>query len=154
MIDAPWLGCGATMHRCLRRASMLAGWTQPRGLLERGNRALLLTLGLLTLGAWVLTIYHMQMAHTPTGTAHAATGDTGGMVAAPMHGAIHLAATGMVGAGWSLVAFATFVVTWTVMMAAMMFPAAAPLLLLYRAVATHRRSRGDAFAPTWVFATG
>ena len=40
------------------------------------------------------------------------------------------------------------------MMAAMMFPAAAPLLLLYRAVATHRRSRGDAFVPTWVFATG
>ena len=132
---------------------MRAGWTRPGRLLERGNRALLLALGLLTLGAWVLTIYHVQTAHTPMGTTHAATGDTGGMAAATMHGAIDLAATGMVGAEWSRAAFATFVVTWTVMMAAMMFPAAAPLLLLYRAVATHRRSRGDAFVSTWVFAT-
>jgi predicted metal-binding membrane protein len=133
---------------------MRAGWTRPGRLLERGNRALLLALGLLTLGAWVLTIYHVQTAHTPMGTTHAATGDTGGMAVATVHGAIDLAATGMVGAEWSRAAFATFVVTWTVMMAAMMFPAAAPLLLLYRAVATHRRSRGDAFVPTWVFATG
>ena len=105
---------------------MLAGWAHPRRLLERRNRALLLTLGLLTVGAWALTIYHMWTAHAPLGTAHAATGDHGGMATATLHGVMDLAAMGMVGAGWSLAAFATFVVTWTVMMAAMMFPAAAP----------------------------
>ena len=99
---------------------------QPGRLLERGNRALLLTLGLLTVVAWALTIYHMWTAHAPLGTAHAATGDHGGMATATLHGVMDLAAMGMVGAGWSLAAFATFVVTWTVMMAAMMFPAAAP----------------------------
>jgi predicted metal-binding membrane protein len=125
----------------------------PARLLERRNRALLLVLGVLTLGTWALTIYHVRTAHTRLGTAHAATGDTA-MATATMHDAMDLAAMGMVGAGWSLAAFATFVVAWTVMMAAMMFPAAAPLLLLYRAVAVHRRSRGDDFAPTWVFATG
>ena len=132
---------------------MFAGWTRPRRLLERGNRALLLALGLLMLGAWVLTIYHVQMAHPPIGTAHAATGDTA-MATATMHDAMDLAATGMVGAGWSLAAFATFVVTWTVMMAAMMFPAAAPMILLFRTVATQRRVSGRGFVPTWVFVVG
>src|SRR5688572_6435206 len=40
------------------------------------------------------------------------------------------------------------------MMAAMMFPAAAPMLLLYRAVAAGRRAKGGTFVPTWVFAAG
>ena len=95
----------------------------------------------------------MRTAHTPLGTAHAATGDTG-MATATMHGAVDLAAMGMAGAGWSLAGFATFVVAWAVMMAAMMFPAAAPMLLLYRTVATQRRASGAAFVPTWVFAAG
>lgn len=48
----------------------------------------------------------------------------------------------------------TFVVAWGVMMAAMMFPAAAPMLLLYGSVARGRRARGGSFVPTWVFAAG
>ena len=59
--------------------------------------------------------------------------DMGGMA---MDDAGDMAATGMAGAGWSLAAFAAFVVAWAVMMAAMMFPAAAPMLLLFRTVAT------------------
>jgi predicted metal-binding membrane protein len=68
--------------------------------------------------------------------------------------AADIAATGMAGAGWSFAAFVTFVVTWAVMMAAMMFPSAAPMLLLFRTVATQRQATGSAFTPTWVFATG
>ena len=75
----------------------------------------------------------------------------GGMA---MDDAGDMAATGMAGAGWSLAAFAAFVVAWAVMMAAMMFPAAAPMLLLYRTIASKREASGNAFVPTWVFATG
>jgi predicted metal-binding membrane protein len=40
------------------------------------------------------------------------------------------------------------------MMAAMMFPAAAPMLLLFQTVATQRRTSTGASVPTWVFAAG
>jgi predicted metal-binding membrane protein len=65
-----------------------------------------------------------------------------------------MAATGMAGTGWSLAGLVAFVVAWAVMMAAMMFPAAAPMLLLYRTVTTQRQARTITFAPTWVFAAG
>jgi predicted metal-binding membrane protein len=77
--------------------------------------------------------------------------DMGGMA---MDDAGDMAATGMAGAGWSIAALAAFVVAWAVMMAAMMFPAAAPMLLLYRTIATQRGASGQAFVPTWVFAAG
>jgi predicted metal-binding membrane protein len=36
----------------------------------------------------------------------------------------------------------------------MMFPDAAPTILLFRTVATQRQASGDAFVPTWIFVTG
>lgn len=71
--------------------------------------------------------------------------------------AAQLASSGMAGmesSGWTLDGFATFVIAWAVMMAAMMFPAAAPMLLMYRTVAAGRHAGGGTFVPTWVFATG
>jgi predicted metal-binding membrane protein len=59
---------------------------------------------------------------------------------------------GMAAAGWSLEAAATFVAVWTVMMAAMMLPAAAPMVLIF-AQAQAQRARGVA-VPTWVFVAG
>ena len=56
------------------------------------------------------------------------------------------------GPSWNL--FVAFLVAWAVMMAAMMFPAAAPMLLLFQTVSAQRRARGGAFVPTWVFAAG
>ena len=44
-----------------------------------------------------------------------------------------------------------FVAIWTAMMVAMMFPTAAPMILMYDRVAAGKRGRGQAFAPTWVF---
>ena len=48
----------------------------------------------------------------------------------------------------------TFVLAWLVMMAAMMLPSAAPMILLYRTVARGQAARGKGFVPTWVFVLG
>ena len=47
---------------------------------------------------------------------------------------------------------ALFLAIWVVMMVAMMFPTAAPMILMFDRVAAGRRQRGHAFVPTWVFA--
>jgi predicted metal-binding membrane protein len=43
---------------------------------------------------------------------------------------------------------------WTTMMAAMMLPAAAPMILVFATISRRQRERGDAFVPTWVFVAG
>jgi predicted metal-binding membrane protein len=136
----------------------------PLSSLERGQLALLLTLLVVTIGAWLLTIHQAQSMDMPMGVVvrggsiasdqAVSTDGMAGMDSTAMDDAGEMAAMGMAGAGWSLAGFVAFVVVWAVMMAAMMFPAAAPMLLLYRTVATQRQARGDAFVPTWVFAAG
>jgi len=44
-----------------------------------------------------------------------------------------------------------FAVVWLVMMAAMMFPTAAPMVLAFHHVQARKRARGEAFVATWVF---
>lgn len=44
-----------------------------------------------------------------------------------------------------------FVAIWVVMMVAMMFPTAAPMILTFARVHRSKRDRGQAFVPTWVF---
>jgi len=136
----------------------------PRSPLERGQLALLLALLVLTLGAWALTIHQAQMMDMPMGVVPRGEAgprdvtvtaeDMDGMGGMVMDDATDMAATGMAGAGWSLAGFATFVVAWAVMMAAMMFPSATPMVLLFRTVANQRQKTGGAFAPTWVFIAG
>jgi predicted metal-binding membrane protein len=65
-----------------------------------------------------------------------------------------MAVSGMSGVGWSWNGFVTFLIAWAVMMAAMMFPAAAPMILLFHKVAGTRTAHGRASVPTWVFAAG
>jgi predicted metal-binding membrane protein len=139
-------------------------WPRLTTPLERGQLAVLVALAILTLGAWLLTIHQAQTMDMPRGVVarresvapeQAASADgMADMGSATMDDASDMAATGMAGAGWSLAAFSAFVVAWAVMMAAMMFPAAAPMLLLYHTLATQRQARGQAFVPTWVFAAG
>lgn len=77
-----------------------------------------------------------------------------GMTAAPG------AATAMPGmampemAAWSATDLAALFVMWAVMMAAMMLPSAAPMILLVASVHRRRRARDIAVAPTAVFAAG
>jgi predicted metal-binding membrane protein len=47
-----------------------------------------------------------------------------------------------------------FLAIWVVMMAAMMFPAAAPMILTFHRLQAGKRLRGGAFVPTWVFVAG
>ena len=44
-----------------------------------------------------------------------------------------------------------FLTIWVVMMAGMMFPTAAPMILTFHKVQASKRQRGDAFVATWVF---
>ncbi len=45
-----------------------------------------------------------------------------------------------------------FLATWVAMMAAMMFPASAPMILAFARVYAVRRERGRPFVPVWIFA--
>jgi predicted metal-binding membrane protein len=54
--------------------------------------------------------------------------------------------TNLGGAGW-------FVGIWVTMMAAMMLPSVAPMLLLFVRVSAERGQRGHKYVPTWVFAS-
>jgi predicted metal-binding membrane protein len=53
--------------------------------------------------------------------------------------------TDLGGLGW-------YVGIWVTMMAAMMFPSAAPMVLLFQRVSSEQAKRGQTFVPTWVFA--
>jgi predicted metal-binding membrane protein len=47
-----------------------------------------------------------------------------------------------------------FLAIWVAMMAAMMFPAAAPMILTFHRLQAGKRQRGGTFVPTWVFVAG
>ena len=117
--------------------------------MEKGRLALLASLAVLTIGAWAVTIHQARTMSMPMGVAVTGAGDAAGMAGMP-----GMAVSGMAGAGWSWDGAGTFVIAWAVMMAAMMFPAAAPMLLLFRAVHAKRNGAGGAVVPTWVFAAG
>lgn len=49
---------------------------------------------------------------------------------------------------------AVFLAIWVVMMVAMMFPTAAPMILMFARIAASKREREQVFVPTWVFVSG
>jgi predicted metal-binding membrane protein len=53
--------------------------------------------------------------------------------------------TDLGGVGW-------YLGIWVTMMAAMMFPSAAPMMFLFHRVSQQRAKRGQNFVPTWIFA--
>jgi predicted metal-binding membrane protein len=55
------------------------------------------------------------------------------------------------GPGTDLGAVGWYVGIWVTMMAAMMLPSAAPMVLLFHRVSGERARRGQSFVPTWVF---
>jgi predicted metal-binding membrane protein len=113
------------------------------GLWRHVPSSLLVSLILLTVAAWLLTIYQSVSMSMPMGIAV-----PGGMAAEGMAG---MAMGGIAASGWSLGNAAIFVAVWTVMMAAMMLPAAAPMIFMF-ASAQARRER-DVAVPTWIFAS-
>ncbi len=119
-------------------------WLIPNSPLGWARLVLLFSLVLLTVGAWVLTAYQAEKMHAPmrlvaggAGMPAMAGGDMPGMPAA----------------GRSIAGAAAFLAIWTTMMAGMMLPAAAPMLLTFAAAQTRRQGRG-AVVSSWVFAAG
>ena len=47
-----------------------------------------------------------------------------------------------------------FLAIWIAMMVAMMFPSAAPMVLMFHTISAGKRQRAQAYAPTWVFVLG
>ena len=62
-----------------------------------------------------------------------------------------MAMAGMPAGGWSLAGATTFVALWTVMMAAMMLPAAAPMIVIFDSA---QARGGETPVPTWIFIAG
>lgn len=58
------------------------------------------------------------------------------------------------GPGTDLGGLSWFVGIWVTMMAAMMLPSVAPMVLLFARVSAERARRGSSFVPTWVFLVG
>ena len=130
-------------------------WFRAKTALERGQLVVLSVVIVLTVAAWLLTIWQARTMDMSMGVvARGAAGESNAMGDMAMDGAGDMAASGMAGATWSLDSLATFVGAWAVMMAAMMFPGAAPMLLLFRRVYTQRQASGSGFVPTWIFAAG
>src|SRR3979411_3026635 len=44
-----------------------------------------------------------------------------------------------------------FLTTWVIMMVAMMFPTAAPMIVAFHTLQPDKRQRGEAFLSTWIF---
>jgi predicted metal-binding membrane protein len=49
---------------------------------------------------------------------------------------------------------ALFLTIWVAMMVAMMFPSAAPMILMFNAIARGKRQREQEYTPTWIFVAG
>ena len=94
--------------------------------LERQLRALLGVLLVLAAGGWVVVLRHGG------GSGHADMG----------MGGVDLT----MGMGAPL-----FLAMWTAMMVAMMFPAAAPMVLAFSRSQSRRRDQGHPYVPTWMF---
>jgi predicted metal-binding membrane protein len=45
-----------------------------------------------------------------------------------------------------------FIALWIAMMVAIMFPTAAPMMLMFNRIHNQRRAKGQSFVPTWIFA--
>jgi predicted metal-binding membrane protein len=102
-----------------------AGLATPRNPLRQTRFAIGAALALLTGAAWAVLVWQRA------GMDHAAmTAPTMGMNAA------------------------LFLGVWLAMVAAMMFPAVAPMILMFARVAANRRTNGRPWAPTSLFVTG
>jgi predicted metal-binding membrane protein len=103
---------------------------------------LLVSLTAATAIAWAFTLYP---PFGMSGSMGSAMGEMEGMAMEDMP-------VDSIATGWSFAGLAIFVIVWTMMMVAMMLPAAAPMILIF-ATAQARRDR-HVTVPTWIFIAG
>lgn len=124
-------------------------WLRPRSVLGRAGLSLLVSLAVLTCAAWALTLYRALRMSTPMdGMSDAAMSDMGisGM------GMSGMGMSGMSAADWSFASAGVFLAVLTVMMAAMMLPAAAPMIVVFASAQARREP--SVVVPTWIFVAG
>ena len=120
--------------------------------LYREQVAVLTLLALLTIAAWILALTQMESMPAMTQGMAAPSGMAqGGLSGMPGMGGMPLGETSRPDPGVRLIMYLGM---WTAMMAAMMLPAAAPMILVFATVYRTKRERGGAFVPTWVFVAG
>ena len=108
---------------------------------HRDRLAVWAGLGGITIAAWVyLVVTARRMATESAGTRGQSTGQ------------MRDAMTGV--QPWTATEFGVTLVMWIVMMVAMMVPTAAPMTLLYAAVARKAAAQHNPLTPTFVFVTG
>jgi predicted metal-binding membrane protein len=122
---------------------------------------MLVLLASLTVGAWAFSVREAQTMDMPMGIAvegiagssesSDAAGDMQNMPGMAMDNMGEMAVSGMSGMGWSWSGFLTFLFAWCVMMAAMMFPAAAPMVLFIQRVAARRMGERMVIVPVMLF---
>lgn len=95
--------------------------------LKRERNVLLVTLLALAAGAWVIVVWQSLSGGGPASGTSTASALTMGM------------------------GIALFLAIWVAMMAAMMFPAAAPMILVYARLQSGRKSAGKPYVPTAFF---
>lgn len=128
-----------------------------KGSLHPEQVAVLVTLALLTAIAWVLTLTQLSsMAEMGGSVGAPAAHDGGAMSGQPGMGGMPMGDRSMsqpagLEPGARLVLYLGM---WISMMAAMMLPAATPMILMFGTVYRTKRERGGAFVPTWVFVAG
>jgi predicted metal-binding membrane protein len=107
---------------------------------SRDKFAIGAVLALLSFAAWISTVYQSQA------------------MAAPMETRMEMGAntsmSSMMEPEFSPLQFMLFLSTWVVMMAAMMLPSTAPMVMTYAAVSQQRRSRHLTYAPIGLFVLG
>jgi predicted metal-binding membrane protein len=126
--------------------------------LRREQLAIIATLGALTVLAWAVTVQQMRgmsdmppVVAAPAGAGH---GDMPMGQAAPSvqsHGDMVMGGDGAAEPGTRLLLYLGM---WGTMMAAMMLPAATPMILMFSTIYRKQQERGGAFVPTWVFVAG
>jgi predicted metal-binding membrane protein len=123
-------------------------WLRPTPSLRGVWLSLLVILMLLTAAAWAVTLYETRAMDVPMGIAArgAAADAIDGMAMGGM------AIGGASAARWSFMGAGIFVTIWTVMMAAMMLPATAPMILIFATAQARRVSA--AAVPTSIFVAG
>jgi predicted metal-binding membrane protein len=125
-----------------RRATAWSSKLRPK--VRQVPLSLLVSLVVLTGAAWALTIYQAVSMDMPMGIAV-----RGGMAADGMAG---MAMSGIAATGWSFAGAAVFVAVWTVMMIAMMLPAAASMIFMFASAQARREP--EVAVPTWIFVAG
>ncbi len=120
--------------------------------LYREQVAVLTLLALLTIAAWILALTQMEsMPAMNQGMAAPSGMGQGAMSGMPGMGGMPMGETSRPDPGVRLIMYLGM---WTAMMAAMMLPAAAPMILVFGTVYRTKRERDGAFVPTWVFVAG